>query len=161
MKKQIVAATVVAGLLMASAYSHAAETAMRDATSRNLAASNTNTSNEVLDMATIPSPKEYNGVRYITGGVGEDEEAALKAQQSEYNLRLLVTAPDGAYESLYKVRLTKPSGETVLDITADGPYTFARLEPGTYTLTVEGEGKQKTRKIRVSRHGAQNMHIVI
>src|SRR5439155_8181880 len=68
-------------------------------------------------------------VPYATGGVGTDEQERMKALEQEgYNLKLLFAEKGtGAYIADVRVRVTDPSGRTMLDAIADGPALVAKL----------------------------------
>ena len=46
------------------------------------------------------TPQQQNGITYINGGVGEEEQSAMKAQRADYNLLLtFASKQSGAYRS--------------------------------------------------------------
>ncbi|MDX1606286.1 MAG: carboxypeptidase-like regulatory domain-containing protein [Candidatus Competibacterales bacterium] len=100
-----------------------------------------------------PSPLEVrteNGISYVTGGAGDDEQRALKRMASEFDLEVLLARQDGAYLADVPVRIVDDQGQTVLEVTTRGPYLFADLGAGTYMVhaTFEGRSQQKTARIR-------------
>jgi len=93
----------------------------------------------------LPIQTTAGGTTYITGGVGDEELAELKAKSGEFNLHLLLTAPGGAFVSDVHLRVADASGAAVLDITGAGPYVYAHLKPGKYMLdasAADGPSKQ-------------------
>ena len=47
-----------------------------------------------------PTPRQQNGITYINGGVGQEEQAAMQALRADYNLQLtFATKQSGAYRS--------------------------------------------------------------
>ena len=81
--------------------------------------------------------QDYRGVRYTSGGVGESERAELNALSSQFNLRLLFAMQSsGDYLADIKVIIVDKRGETVLSAESNGPWFYAQLPPGTYTVEV-------------------------
>ncbi|MDX1604581.1 MAG: hypothetical protein R3202_00230 [Candidatus Competibacterales bacterium] len=93
-----------------------------------------------------------NGTRYVTGGVGNDEQRAVKDLGTKFKLEVLLALKEGAYLADVPVRIVDEQGNTVLDVVARGPYLFADLAPGTYTVeaTYEGASQSKTARVRDS-----------
>lgn len=81
--------------------------------------------------------QDYRGVRYTSGGVGESERAELNALSGQFNLRLLFAMQgSGDYLADTKVIIADKRGETVLSAMSNGPWFYAQLPPGTYTVEV-------------------------
>ena len=79
--------------------------------------------------------QDYRGIRYASGGVGESERAELNALSGQFNLRLLFAMQgSGDYLADTKVIIADKRGETVLSATSNGPWFYAQLPPGTYTV---------------------------
>jgi hypothetical protein len=95
-------------------------------------------------------PKEQNGVSYISGGVGTDEQNAMQALRADYNLRLIfATKQTGAYRSDVQLDIADTKGTTVLSVANTGPMFFAKLPPGTYRISAAAEGKTFRRTVRL------------
>jgi len=89
------------------------------------------------------------GVTFVSGGVGENALAELRAREKEFNLKLVFTLTEGNYLADVAVRLTDAAGKTVIDHVTEGPIFMARLPRGTYTVTASYNGKAQTQKITV------------
>ncbi|MFI4987333.1 MAG: carboxypeptidase-like regulatory domain-containing protein [Alphaproteobacteria bacterium] len=97
-------------------------------------------------------------ITYLSGGIGQEERTTIMAIEGSYNLHLLFTARDtGEYLWGVKVRLTDPSGKSLLDTVSDGPYFLARLPPGKYTVLVDYSGKPLSQAVDIPR-GASVSH---
>ena len=85
-------------------------------------------------------------VAFVSGGVGDEEQQALKAMIGRFNLKLTMALTNGEFVSDATVRIRDAQGQVVLDTIADGPLLFAQLKPGTYTVSCSLDGKdiQKT-----------------
>lgn len=88
-------------------------------------------------------------VAVVSGGVGEDALAAMKAKEGDYNLKLVFTLTEGNYLADVGVLVKDARGGTVVEHVADGPVLLARLPKGTYSTSVSYNGKTQTRKISV------------
>ena len=82
---------------------------------------------------------------FISGGVGENSVAALKAREGEFNLKLVFTLTEGAYLADVGVKITDAGGKTVIEHVTDGPIFMARLPAGTYTVAATYNGKPQVR----------------
>lgn len=89
------------------------------------------------------------GISYVSGGIGEDSEAQLKAREKEFNLKLIFTLIEGNYLADVGVRITDAAGKTVVEHVADGPFFLAKVPAGAYTVTATYSGKTQTRKVKV------------
>jgi len=95
-------------------------------------------------------PKEQNGVAYISGGVGTDEQNAMRALRADYNLQLtFATKQTGAYRSDVQLDIADAKGANVLSVANTGPLFYAKLPPGTYRISAAAEGKTFKRSVRL------------
>ena len=97
----------------------------------------------------LPQVRSDRGIRYVSGGVGEGERAELDAQSNQFNLRLLFAMQgSGEYLSAVRVNIVDARGETVLTAESKGPWFFAQLAPGDYTVeaSVPGQAQQPQRQ---------------
>jgi len=100
--------------------------------------------------ADSPAIHESQGVRYVSGGVGEDERAALEAVQDQFNLLLTFAVKGGAFLSAVEVGIQDRSGATVLQAVSDGPYFYTALPTGTYVVTASLDGQSSRRTITIA-----------
>jgi opacity protein-like surface antigen len=97
-----------------------------------------------------PTPKQQNGITYVNGGVGEEEQAAMKAQRADYNLLLtFATKQSGAYRSDVQLDIMDAKGANLVTAANAGPMFFARLPAGTYRISAAAEGKTFKRTVKV------------
>lgn len=98
-------------------------------------------------------------VDYISGGVSLDARHAMMGQVGPYNLHLeFAAAPEGEYLSDVDVNVANARGESVLQTRTTGPWLFARLPAGTYSVTAKAAGATRTQQITV---GGGRRHLVI
>lgn len=99
------------------------------------------------------SERDYRGIAYITGGVGEDEVAALRGIASRYSMRIQFASSSGESLSDVGVQLRKIDGTLVFSATSNGPYLYAKIPPGSYRLIATSEGVERRRTVTVARRG--------
>ena len=102
-----------------------------------------------VPVAAAQSSPARDGVSFISGGVGENSVAALKAREGEFNLKLVFTLTEGAYLADVGVKITDAAGRAVIEHVTDGPIFMARLPAGTYTVAATYNGKPQVRKVTV------------
>jgi hypothetical protein len=89
------------------------------------------------------------GIRYVSGGVGDDERAELDALSNQYNLRLLFAMQgSGEYLAAVRVNILDVHGVTVLAAESRGPWFFTQLPAGDYIVDVStpGQGLQEPQR---------------
>ena len=106
----------------------------------------------MADESDLPEVKTQGQVSYLSGGIGSDETAAIKAASKTYALTLLFATTGGgergAFLASVPVKITNAAGATVLDVTTEGPYLLANLAPGRYNVVATLDGVE--RKISVT-----------
>ena len=97
-----------------------------------------------------PAPKQQNGISYVNGGVGQEEQSAMRAQRTDYNLLLtFATKQSGAYRSDVQLDIMDTKGNTLLSAANTGPMFYAKLPAGTYRISAAAEGKVFKRSVRI------------
>lgn len=109
------------------------------------------------DMSSLPPVQMQGVVSYITGGIGEDEAAAVKHAAATYPLEMLFVEkarPKDEFLADVKVSVLDRSGHSLLQTTAEGPFLLAKLPAGKYKIEAEygGEQKHQTVEVRSGRH---------
>ena len=101
-----------------------------------------------LPQAT-PAPPVRGSAAVISGGIGEESRAQLKAREHEFNLKLMFTLTEGNYLADVRVAVRDAGGQVVVEHVAEGPFLLARLPPGNYTVAATYGAWPQTRSIRV------------
>lgn len=112
-------------------------------------------------LAADPPVRKFNiqssesGAKYITGGVGDQQQAAMERRFSDYSFKLVNVRNQGqgAYVSKVDVSIQNKAGKTVVKAVTEGPWLFADLEAGTYNLTAKFNGATQERKISIRDDG--------
>ncbi len=85
---------------------------------------------------TVLAWQDYNGVVYVSGGIGEEELAEINAAWSGFNFRVLLAEKAGAYVTGVRVVVSEASGKKVLEVESAGPFLLAKLPEGNYRISV-------------------------
>jgi len=94
--------------------------------------------------------QDYRGIRYVSGGVGEGERAAIDALSGRFNLRLLFAMQgSGSYVADVQVSVRDSRGNLVLIAESNGPWFLAELPPGTYTVAAEALDQVQRQTARI------------
>ncbi|MCP5158201.1 MAG: carboxypeptidase regulatory-like domain-containing protein [Gammaproteobacteria bacterium] len=94
--------------------------------------------------------QEHQGVRYISGGVGESERAELNALSGQFNLRLLFAMQgEGDYLADVRVHIMDAHSKSILEVESQGPWFFAQLPPGAYRIEVSALHQTQRRTVQV------------
>lgn len=97
-------------------------------------------------------PQQQNGITYINGGVGDEEQSTMKSQRADYNLLLtFASKQSGAYRSDVQLDITDAKGTNLVSAANTGPMFFAKLPPGTYHVSAAAEGKTFKRTVKVGK----------
>lgn len=106
------------------------------------------------DESTPPEPSVQNGITYLSGGIGDDQVQAMRAEsKSGYNLQLVfATVKTGQYKANVNVSIADAKGVKLVDASSVGPGFYAKLPKGHYTIVAEAQGKQQTKSVDVTDH---------
>ena len=104
-----------------------------------------------IDMQAVQlQPQEQNGVRYLQGGIGQDEANALRKTPG-YDLHVeLSTGPEGKFQSGATVDIQNAQGQPVLSVTDAGPLLYVQLPPGKYKVTGNAQGETVQQLVTVN-----------
>ena len=109
--------------------------------------------------AALPQPQTENGITYLTGGIGSDESAAMKAAAKDYPLSMVFSGgKHNAYLADVKVTIKDHAGKAMLDTVADGPIMLVRLPAGKYAVAAMRDGKTLHRIVQVKAKGDRQVH---
>ena len=119
----------------------------------------------LLAMAAAPvaraqmQPQTQGDVTYISGGIGDEWQQSMEALRNQYNLHLLFAQQGtGAYFANIPVQITDGSGHKVLDAVSQGPFLYARLRPGQYTVTASYLGQAQSRAAQIPATGGIDLN---
>ena len=108
--------------------------------------------------ADLPPEQTQGKVTYLSGGIGLDQQAAIKQAANEYPLELeflesgeAYAVPHAVLTAGVQVTITDRTGKVVLDARSNGPFMLARLPDGQYTISADNTGRVETRRVTVER----------
>jgi hypothetical protein len=100
--------------------------------------------------ASAVEPKTYDGIPYVSGGIGEGEREAMRPMSADYNLWLWFATKDtGANLADVQVTVQDKNQTPVLDVVSDGPWLMARLPAGTYKVKATSDGATQVKTVTV------------
>lgn len=98
-----------------------------------------------------------NGIEYVSGGIGEEQVAAMRQLASRYSLSVMVAARGGEYLSDVDVTIASATGKNVFSVRTDGPYLLVRLPAGRYRVTAQSGQASQTRQVTVPARGTARL----
>lgn len=107
--------------------------------------------NAPIDMQAVQlQPQEQNGIRYLEGGIGQDEANALRHTKG-YDLHVeLSTGPSGQFESGASVDIQNAQGKSLLSLQDAGPLVYVQLPPGQYKVIGQAGGTTVQQQVTVN-----------
>ena len=97
----------------------------------------------------LPEIQNKGGIAYVSGGVGEEERAWLDELSGRFNLKVTMALQEGSYLSNIRLRIYDQNGQLLLNTVANGPWFFADLPAGAYTIDAEGLGRSITKTVKL------------
>jgi hypothetical protein len=97
--------------------------------------------------------KTYEGIPYMSGGLGPDEGKSARAMSDTDNLQLTFALQNGNYLGGAHVLIQDDKGKQILEAISDGPLFFTKLPAGNYTVTATALGKTVKRAAHLSSKG--------
>ncbi len=101
----------------------------------------------------LPSERTQGSVEYLTGGIGSDEAKAMRKAESRYPLSLEFVQrarPRDEFLAAVPVTIMGAHGKVALETVSEGPYLFAQLPDGKYTVRAEHRGITQSRQVIVT-----------
>ncbi|MHA7680580.1 hypothetical protein [Cupriavidus sp. PET2-C1] len=95
-------------------------------------------------------------VSYVCGGVGEDEQQAIKSESKDFDMGLLFTeGARGEYLSDVAITLSR-NGVEVASFRSSGPRCLIKAPRATYQVVATYNGVEKHTQLRM---GERNVHL--
>ena len=97
------------------------------------------------------APLAAHAVCYVSGGVGVENRDEMKAVANQYNLHIVFSQNEtGAYLADVPVSIRNSAGEEILNIVSQGPWLYARLPEGAYTVIAGHDGDHQRRQVEIA-----------
>lgn len=98
----------------------------------------------------IPMKKSPQGVKYMTGGISEDEVIALKPYIKKFNLRLIFSeGTSGRSATPVNVNIYDLDSKLVFRVAGAQPQLLVDLPAGTYTVLASYNGEKLRHKFEL------------
>jgi len=104
--------------------------------------------------------KNYEGIAYISGGVGLDEREAIKAMGRNYSLKILLSVTSTELLTDVEVMIRDTKGAVVFKGVAEGPLMYANLHPGNYTVSASMAGTTLVKGVQLQPNRQAGIHFV-
>ena len=111
------------------------------------------------DTPAVPTVLTQNGIRYVSGGIGEDEVAVMRKMAEQYSLRVMVAGRAGEYLSDVDVTVDSAAGKQIFAARTDGPFLLVALPAGRYRVTAASGQATQTRAVVVPARGTARLDI--
>ncbi|MGE3624428.1 MAG: hypothetical protein AB7H77_11235 [Bdellovibrionales bacterium] len=105
----------------------------------------------------LPQPVQTENVRYITGGIGDEERDALNSVKQRYNLHVTSTNMQGEFNGSTQIIVRDRQDNTTLKVDA-GPLFYADLPAGSYTVEAVNGGQKKEQKISLAQGKSASLY---
>lgn len=102
----------------------------------------------------LPAPAATGVASYVSGGVGSDESAALRAVAPRYPLELLFTRhmpSKEEYTAGVHVKLSDGSGKVLIDTVPNGPIMLIDVPDGAYQVEAVKDGAVKKENVTLKK----------
>lgn len=108
--------------------------------------------NTSFAQADVPDSKNYQGIQYITGGIGSEESEAMLELGKKWPLVLEFSQAHPQrplWVADVTVKIIDQKKKVVFDAISDGPILLIDLAPGNYELQLSFEGKPLKRTVKL------------
>lgn len=103
--------------------------------------------------------RSYGKVSALAGGVGVNARARLSDEAAaDHNVKMVFSLNSGNYVADVHVKVVDKSGRAVIEGVAKGPWLYAQLGAGTYTVSATYRGETVTETVTVGRSGQRLAH---
>jgi hypothetical protein len=111
------------------------------------------------DAQSMPQPQTKGGITFISGGVDLGSQQFIKSLEKDYTLHLLfMQMGTGAFFANVPVLIVdNASVTTILTTVSTGPMFFAKLKPGSYSVTSSHNGEPITKSVVVPTGGSAEL----
>ena len=116
-----------------------------------------------LSLAQSPETQYSQGMSYITGGVGEGETVAIRAEAKQWPLLLEMSQIENGrgvwiFGATIKI-MSSAKKQIVFDAQAEGPYMLVNLVPGDYAIEATYEGVMQKKTLSVKADSSQKISL--
>lgn len=114
-------------------------------------------------QADIPESQNYQGIQYITGGIGSEESDAMLQLGQRWPLTLEF-AQDHPQRPLWvadvDVKITDSKKKVIFSALSEGPIMLIQLPAGSYEIEAKFEDRTLKKKLKIETNQAVKLPIV-
>ena len=108
----------------------------------------------------LPQPVFDGSIVYLTGGIGQAEQHALKSDAGRYDLAITNANARGDFTTGTDLVIADSSGHSVLSVDGTGPLFYAELPAGRYTIRATNDGVTRVRQANLLPDTLDRLHLV-
>lgn len=98
-----------------------------------------------------------NATTYLNGGIGREEEAAMRRMAGDYPLRMTFSErKDGEFLAGVPVVIVDGHGKQVFELSKAGPMLFVKLPNGKYKVSARFKGLTESQEVTLARKDGKN-----
>jgi hypothetical protein len=123
-----------------------------------------------FDASLLPPPapaaelaeKSQNGVSWVCGGIGDQEQAYMKSLATRYDMMVTFAVKTGEYLAGPLVAITGNDGRVLLQTRCSGPLMLVDLpEGGTYRIRAQLDEYEVARTVQLKENQGQYRQVVM
>jgi hypothetical protein len=100
-----------------------------------------------------------NATRYVNGGIGKEERAAMEREAKQFPLRMTFSErKDGELVADVPVAVSDAKGSPVFILPKAGPLLYVMLPDGKYTVSATWRGKTETQDVTLAGKTAKHLY---
>ena len=100
-----------------------------------------------------------NGILYMSGGIGENQQQSMVQRRKDYTLALtFAMKKTGEYVADVNVLIQNAANQKILETKSTGPFFYAKLPPGKYKVSAELDGKSQSKSTQIKITGLRELY---
>ena len=123
-----------------------------------IAQENSSADEQIGVFTSLPQPQHAGNVTFITGGIGDEERAALQQSKKSYNLYVTSAGSNGDFEGDTHLTIRDKNGDAVVSAVS-GPRFYAKLPAGSYVVEATSGDQTIKRNITVGASHSANIDL--
>lgn len=84
-----------------------------------------------------------NGIKYVTGGIGDEEASAMRGMAKDFSLNLVFSEGSGGKITGVDVVIYSNQGNVVFRIKGASPFLYVALPEGKYHVVANYDGQKQ------------------
>ena len=113
---------------------------------------------QAADSYTSLQPMQSGEIRYVTGGIGDEERNAMQAMENEYDLHIMSATRNGSFAGDTQIKISSSKGTELLTTVA-GPLFYADLPNGKYIVEALHDGATRRQNVTITHGKASKVHL--